>query len=111
MIKVRSNCPVSLALMRKYVDSSIGQRTPLGIHIVQAVEHRLPLWRRVINDVLIIDWPELDVGPCRLAHGQPRAIGFETPLEQPCWLALLFGNQPDGFLAEATRYSLLLDVR
>src|SRR6202030_534534 len=27
---VRSNWPVSRALMRKYVDSSIGQRTPFG---------------------------------------------------------------------------------
>src|SRR5215470_16041954 len=27
---VRSNWPVSRALMRKYVESSIGQRTPLG---------------------------------------------------------------------------------
>jgi hypothetical protein len=31
MISVRSNCPVPLALMRKYVLSSIGQRTPLGM--------------------------------------------------------------------------------
>src|SRR4029079_6335080 len=32
MISVRSNCPVPLALIRKYVDSSIGQRTPLGTY-------------------------------------------------------------------------------
>ena len=25
-------CPVSVALMRKYVDTSIGQRTPLGMY-------------------------------------------------------------------------------
>src|SRR5918997_577598 len=31
-ISVRSNCPVPSALMRKYVDSSIGQRTPLGTY-------------------------------------------------------------------------------
>ncbi len=30
MISVRSNWPVFAALMRKYVDSSIGQRTPFG---------------------------------------------------------------------------------
>src|SRR5215218_4687430 len=29
-ISVRSNCPDSCVLMRKYVESSIGQRTPLG---------------------------------------------------------------------------------
>src|SRR5512142_3541109 len=31
-ISVRSNCPVSDALIRKYVDSSIGQRTPFGMY-------------------------------------------------------------------------------
>src|SRR6185436_10212697 len=30
-ISVLSNCPESALLIRKYVDSSIGQRTPLGI--------------------------------------------------------------------------------
>src|SRR6266568_1318335 len=30
-ISVRSNCPDSELLMRKYVESSIGQRTPFGI--------------------------------------------------------------------------------
>ena len=31
-MRVRSNWPVSAALMRKYVESSIGQRTPLGMY-------------------------------------------------------------------------------
>src|SRR5690606_38170600 len=31
-INVRSNCPVLASLMRKYVDRSIGQRTPLGMY-------------------------------------------------------------------------------
>src|ERR1041384_4993930 len=30
-INVRSNCPDSELLMRKYVDNSIGQRTPFGM--------------------------------------------------------------------------------
>src|SRR5204862_5632117 len=32
MISVRSNWPVDDALIRKYVDSSSGQRTPLGTY-------------------------------------------------------------------------------
>jgi len=41
MMSVRSNCPVFSALMRKYVDSSIGQRTPLGHVNERAIrEHR-----------------------------------------------------------------------
>ena len=31
MISVRSNWPVLAELIRKYVDSSIGQRTPFGM--------------------------------------------------------------------------------
>src|SRR6185295_17725976 len=31
MIRVRSNCPVLAELIRKYVESSIGQRTPFGM--------------------------------------------------------------------------------
>src|SRR4249920_2702077 len=30
-IRVLSNCPVSLALIRKYVDNSIGHLTPFGM--------------------------------------------------------------------------------
>src|ERR1051325_9297523 len=32
MMSVRSNCPVEEALMRKYVESSSGQRTPFGTY-------------------------------------------------------------------------------
>src|SRR6266566_8149700 len=32
MTRVRSNCPVEEALIRKYVDSSSGQRTPFGTY-------------------------------------------------------------------------------
>src|SRR5437879_8524969 len=32
MISVRSNWPVSCALIRKYVDNSIGHRTPCGTY-------------------------------------------------------------------------------
>src|SRR5450755_3024027 len=38
MISVRSNCPVLAALMRKYVDSSIGQRTPGGTYTKEPSE-------------------------------------------------------------------------
>ena len=38
-MSVRSNCPVPEALMRKYVDSSIGQRTPLGIYTKEPSEN------------------------------------------------------------------------
>src|SRR5574337_1258783 len=39
MISVRSNCPVCPALMRKYVDNSIGQRTPFGMNTNEPSEN------------------------------------------------------------------------
>src|SRR5256885_2268440 len=42
-ISVRSNCPVPLALMRKYVDSSIGQRTPFGTYTNEPSENTAEL--------------------------------------------------------------------
>src|SRR5579872_7385380 len=38
MMSVRSNCPVLAALIRKYVDSSMGQRTPLGTYTKEPSE-------------------------------------------------------------------------
>src|SRR4051812_42991809 len=38
-MSVRSNWPVPLALMRKYVDSSIGQRTPFGTYTNEPSEN------------------------------------------------------------------------
>src|SRR2546425_10210084 len=43
MMSVRSNCPVFIALMRKYVDSSIGQRTPGGTYTKEPSENTAEL--------------------------------------------------------------------
>src|SRR5205085_11029214 len=43
MMRVRSNCPVFIALMRKYVDSSIGQRTPGGTYTNEPSENTAEL--------------------------------------------------------------------
>ena len=46
LLKVRSNCPVSLALIRKYVDRSIGQRMPFG-DVGETRDHaEFEPWRR-----------------------------------------------------------------
>ena len=39
MISVRSNWPVFFSLMRKYVLSSIGQRTPFGMNTNEPSEN------------------------------------------------------------------------
>src|SRR6478672_6381415 len=38
-MSVLSNCPVSAELMRKYVESSIGQRTPFGTYTNEPSEN------------------------------------------------------------------------
>src|SRR3954471_20961784 len=38
-MRVLSNCPVSAELIRKYVDSSTGQRTPLGTYTNEPSEN------------------------------------------------------------------------
>src|SRR5207253_9174776 len=43
MMRVRSNCPVFIALMRKYVDNSIGQRTPGGTYTNEPSENTAEL--------------------------------------------------------------------
>src|SRR5689334_1151351 len=43
MISVRSNCPVFFALIRKYVESSIGQRTPFGTYTNEPSENTAEL--------------------------------------------------------------------
>ena len=43
MINVRSNCPVLAALMRKYVDNSIGHRTPGGTYTKDPSENTAEL--------------------------------------------------------------------
>src|SRR5215469_15371550 len=43
MMSVRSNCPVFIALMRKYVESSMGQRTPGGTYTNEPSENTAEL--------------------------------------------------------------------
>ena len=80
------------------------------IDLVEAVERRLLLGRRVIDDVLVVDRLIADVLPRRLGHGEPGAVRLQAPLEQPRGLAFLLGDQPDDFLIEAFRDGLRFDV-
>ena len=80
------------------------------IDLVEAVERRSLLGRRVIDDVLVIDRRVAHVLPRRLCHGEPGAVRLQAPLEQPRGLAFLLGDQPDDFLAEAFRDGLGFDV-
>ena len=83
----------------------------LGIDLVQALGAvLLGLGRGVVNDVLVVDGRVVDVGPGRLLHGQPVAIGLQAPFEQPFRLVLLGGNQADDVLVQAAGDGIGFDV-
>src|SRR2546422_286491 len=103
MISVRSNWPVFAALIRKYVDSSIGHRTrrragaplPLWGGTPEFVVHRQErgvavlrargpfLRRRVVGAPRVVERPVVVFRPFRLGHRGPRAVRAGPPLEEP----------------------------
>ncbi len=82
----------------------------LRVDLVQALG-RLPLLRSgIVVNGLIVDRRIRDVGPCRLGHGEPMAIGLEPPLEHPGRLAFLLGDQPNDVFAQAAGRELRLNI-
>ena len=80
------------------------------IDFVEALQARLLLGRRVIDDVLVVDRGVLDVVPRRLLHLLPDAERLEPPLEQPLGLVLLGGDHPDDVLAQPFRDFFGFDI-
>ena len=68
------------------------------------------LRRRVVADVLKVDARVFDVGPLRLLHRQPVAIGLEPPSQEPLGLLLLGRDEANDVFAQARRCAVGLDV-
>ena len=91
-----------LALAQRDAELLVGLED-LGIDVVERLR-RLEVARRgIIVGVLIVDRPVFDLGPLRLAHGEPAPIGVEPPLEHPGGLVLLGRDEADGVLRQALR--------
>jgi hypothetical protein len=58
------------------------------IDFVQAAQFFLRFGHGVIDIVLIIDGRIMDVGPMRLLHGLPMAVGLDAPVQHEIRLAL-----------------------
>ena len=85
-------------------DTELVEHGPkLGVDLVEAGQLRLRLWGRVVDDVLVVDRPVVDVLPVRLLQREPVPVGTQTPFEQPVRLALLGRDQPDDVLAQTLR--------
>ena len=80
-------------------------------NIVDGLVFRASLGRCVVINVLVVDLLILDHCPVRLFHGQPALIGFQAPLQHPCWLAFLFRDEPNNIPVEPFRRVFSLDVR
>src|SRR5215475_6873710 len=72
----------------------------LGVDLVERFQRRL-LRRRVIVDVLIIDFRIVHACPGRLAHRQPAAIGFQPPGQHPLRLVFLARDESDRVFRQA----------
>ena len=70
----------------------------------------LDLGGRVVGDGLEVDLRVADVGPLRLAHGEPVPERLEPPFRQERRLLLLRGDEADDVLVQARRDRLGLDV-
>src|SRR6266566_1593944 len=80
------------------------------IDLVERVELGPLLGGGVVTDRLIVDRPVLHVGPVRLAHLEPVAVGLQAPLQHPFRLALFGRDQPDDVLVQTGRHDLGFDV-
>ena len=85
-------------------DTQLVEHGPnLGVDLVQAGQLRLRFRGRVVDDVLIVDRPVVDVLPPRLLQRDPVPVGPQTPLDQPVRLPLLRRDQPNDILAQPLR--------
>ncbi len=111
-----------LVLVRLLADAeqrfTLAQRNPellvsaqdFGIDLVERFRPVLLLRRGVIVDVLIIDRAVFDLGPFRLAHGEPALVGVEPPGQHPFRLVLLGRDEADDVLGKSFRCLLGLDL-
>src|SRR5262249_12778327 len=72
-----------------------------GIDLVERFWPVLLLRRGVIVNVLVVDRAVFDLGPFRLAHGQPALVGIKPPSQHPLRFILLGRDKTHGVLGQA----------
>ena len=84
----------------------------LRVHLVHGgVFGGLLLGGAVVDDGLEVGARVVHLGPVRLGHGQPVAVGLQAELQQPVGFALLGRDEADGVLAQSGRGAVCFDIR
>ena len=73
------------------------------IDFVKRFRSVLLLRRRVVVNVLVVDRAVFDLGPFRLAHGQPAFVGIEPPRQHPVRFVLFRRNEAHDIFGQALR--------
>ena len=98
----------NLLLFERNAELLVGAQD-LRIDLVERGQ-RLPLRRRIVIGVLVIDLGVVDARPGRLAHGQPALVGFQPPGQHPLRLVFLGRDETDGIFRKALGRLLGLDI-
>ena len=98
-----------LLFLQRNAELGIGLEQ-LGVHLVEALGRRHALGGGVVIEVLEVDLGVVDLGPGRLLHLQPAAIGLEAGLQHPGRLVLLVRDEADDVLVQALGRIFGLDV-
>ena len=111
--RIDGNIREPLLLVDRNAEFRIGLQQ-LGIDLVEAVERGLLLGRGVVDDVLVVDGIELDVGPLGLAllarHLEPILQGFQAPLQHELGLAFARRDQAHDVFIEPLGHAIFVDL-
>ena len=81
----------------------------LGIDLLRPVT--VLLGSRIIDNILEINFRDIQMGPVRNLHLLPFAEGVKPEVQKPLRFILLRRNQPYDILIQAFRDELLLHIR
>ncbi len=104
------NAEQRFALAQRNAELFVGAQN-FRIDLVERFRAVLLLRRRIVIEVLIVDRAVFDLGPFRLAHGQPALIGVEPPRQHPFRLVLLGRDEADRVLGQALGGLVRFDQR
>ena len=80
----------------------------LWVYLFRAVT--VLLWSRVVDDVLVVNLWEIEVGPLRLLHLFPLAESIQTEFEHPVRFFLDLRDRTDYIFVKALGHVGLLDL-